>query len=61
MKKLCLIVFLGMFLTACKQPTPEEQSSQEIRDLKKLGDKIENNNDNLTNSSQKIIDQSLVK
>lgn len=61
MKKLYLsvLVLSVLVLSGCSQPTLHEKSLGEIRDLKKMGDEIERNNDKLRDSNKKLIDSDM--
>lgn len=61
MKKLYLsvLVLSVLVLSGCSQLTLHEKSLGEIRDLKKMGDEIERNNDKLRDSNKKLIDSDM--
>jgi len=63
MNNLYVSIILGLlfFMAGCKEPTFHEKSLNEIHDLKKLGNKIEKENDELRESNQKdIIDKDML-
>lgn len=60
MKSLYLSMAIGLLvLSACKEPSYHDKSLEEIHDLKKMGNEIENENDTLRPKIKKLIESDM--